>query len=367
MEKKVYELQINEGLDSLFPGLDEQEKSLLEKSILEEGCTDPIITWNGVIVDGHNRYRICRKHNIPFAVEERDFPSITDAMEWMISRQLGRRNLTNYAKAKVALRYEEEFRKESEKNKETAKKLDTDLDANERRTDARLGRLVGLSRDTIAKSRKLNANADEETKAKLDVGKVSVNKAFADLGARDSTDNRTSFRDPNLEGLEGYTGVLTLMYREYGKNCNILGEWCKEQTDGHELKGKYSSWATDYYAMGEALAVAEKSATQEKIKSDTLTANEKKVIKAVDKLLGTLDTGIKDILDDIDAFRVHQDLFTLIMQRLNNAYIGASTELFSYLWDVERLKAIRFGDDNERPLNSNASFYDMEAELAKDE
>ena len=161
-----------------------------------------------MIIDGHHRYRICRRHNIPFAVEEREFRDITAAMEWMISRQLGRRNLSNFMKAKVALRYEEGFRKEAEKNKKAAAKLDSNLDANDRRTDSRLGKLVGLSRDTIAKSRRLIEEADEETRAKLDAGELSVNKAFTSLKAGKTTEDRVIFRRPLPGDITLYTDVV---------------------------------------------------------------------------------------------------------------------------------------------------------------
>ena len=193
MEKKLYDLEINPELDSLFPALDEKELAMLEKSILEEGCTDPVVVWNNVVIDGHNRVRICRKHNIPFAIEERSFADLAEAMAWMISRQLGRRNLTNFMKAKLALRYEERFRKEAEENRMAGVKLDTDKNANERRTDSRLGELVGLSRDTIAKCRKIEAEADDETKEKLDAGEISVNKAYKSLESEETdSENETA-------------------------------------------------------------------------------------------------------------------------------------------------------------------------------
>jgi hypothetical protein len=51
------------------------------------------------IVDGHNRYDICQEHGIPFAIMEKEFENRDEALMWMISTQLGRRNLTTYQKA----------------------------------------------------------------------------------------------------------------------------------------------------------------------------------------------------------------------------------------------------------------------------
>ena len=34
-----------------------EQDSGLERSLMREGCKEPITTWNGVIIDGHKRYR----------------------------------------------------------------------------------------------------------------------------------------------------------------------------------------------------------------------------------------------------------------------------------------------------------------------
>ena len=73
MEKKIYELKTNDRLAALFPPLDSTEYQMLEESIIKEGCTDPLIVWDGTIVDGHNRYKICREHGVPFAIVEKEF------------------------------------------------------------------------------------------------------------------------------------------------------------------------------------------------------------------------------------------------------------------------------------------------------
>lgn len=96
---------IDSEFQSLIPPLADDEYDRLEKSILEEGFHDwePIVTWNGTIVDGHNRYNICDEHGIPFKQIERDFPSREAAKIWIIEKQLGRRNLTAGQKAALVI------------------------------------------------------------------------------------------------------------------------------------------------------------------------------------------------------------------------------------------------------------------------
>ena len=105
-EKKVWTLQVDDGFKTLIPPLTEEERKLLEESILKNGCEMPILVWNDTIVDGHNRYDICRAHSVPFATEEKLFESRTEVILWMLRNQLGRRNLNSFQRAEIALRYE---------------------------------------------------------------------------------------------------------------------------------------------------------------------------------------------------------------------------------------------------------------------
>jgi hypothetical protein len=100
-------------LDNLIPPLSDEELSNLEASIKEEGCRDPLIIWvnNGdhVLVDGHNRYRICKHHNIPFRVKAKEFIDILDVKNWMLGNQMSRRNLSSLQMSYLrGLRYETE-------------------------------------------------------------------------------------------------------------------------------------------------------------------------------------------------------------------------------------------------------------------
>ena len=69
-EKKLYDLAVDPEFRDLIPPLNEEELKLLEESLVADGCESPLTVWNGVIIDGHNRYAICRKHDIPFSIQE---------------------------------------------------------------------------------------------------------------------------------------------------------------------------------------------------------------------------------------------------------------------------------------------------------
>ena len=103
------ELVIDKEFQTLIRPLQRKEYKQLEANLLSEGCLDPIIVWKGIIVDGHNRYSICRKHHIPYEIKEKHFDSREEAIVWICAHQLGRRNLSEEAmKYLIGVQYEKE-------------------------------------------------------------------------------------------------------------------------------------------------------------------------------------------------------------------------------------------------------------------
>ena len=110
-------LKIDPYFKSLIRPLSQQEFIQLEENILADGCRDPIVIWNDVIIDGHNRYEICTKHHIPFSYIEMDFSCREEAVAWICSNQLGRRNLTDETKKYlIGLQYDNKKIANNKKN-----------------------------------------------------------------------------------------------------------------------------------------------------------------------------------------------------------------------------------------------------------
>lgn len=102
-------LKTDEEFKHLIRPLRQREYTQLEQNILSDGCRDPIVVWNGVIVDGHNRYEICMRHGVPFATKEMEFECREAAIAWICANQLGRRNITEETrKFLIGMQYENE-------------------------------------------------------------------------------------------------------------------------------------------------------------------------------------------------------------------------------------------------------------------
>jgi hypothetical protein len=88
------ELKIKEEFKKLIPPLTPDEYKQLETNCIEEGIRDAIITWNGYIIDGHNRYKIAQDWQLGYKTISKNFDTEYDVIEWMLVNQLGRRNIT---------------------------------------------------------------------------------------------------------------------------------------------------------------------------------------------------------------------------------------------------------------------------------
>jgi len=85
---------IDEEFQRLLPPLEENVYSQIEESMLKNGIRDPLTLWNGILIDGYNRYKISRTHNLPFNTISMEFPSRDEVTIWIIKNQNERRNLT---------------------------------------------------------------------------------------------------------------------------------------------------------------------------------------------------------------------------------------------------------------------------------
>ena len=84
---------IDEQFRTLIPPLTDDEFSRLEESILKDGIRDKLVVWGETLIDGHNRYRIATEHGLTYETVQKEFESREHALNWIISNQLGRRNL----------------------------------------------------------------------------------------------------------------------------------------------------------------------------------------------------------------------------------------------------------------------------------
>lgn len=182
--------KIDPEFQSVLPELTAQEYTELEKDIVKNGVLSPIIVWGETIVDGHNRHAICQAHrieNIP--AKQMEFASKDDALEWILRNQLGRRNLNDFQRAKIALRYEEvikakmkERQREAggDRKSERAKigygqktrsdSIKSDITETPTTTRAELAKIAGTSESAVARTKTILNKGTPEQIARAEAG-----------------------------------------------------------------------------------------------------------------------------------------------------------------------------------------------------
>lgn len=174
------EPEIDKEFSSLIPPLTPDEYSGLEQSILSEGCRDAIILWNNIIIDGHNRYKICKEHNIPFRTETKDFATRQDVILWMFHNQLSRRNLNDFQRVEVVRRYETTVKAQAAKRQEATRfgsgsnKFNTTIE----KTRDTLGKMTQISGKTYEHATAILDNAPEAVIQAVRKNELSINAGY---------------------------------------------------------------------------------------------------------------------------------------------------------------------------------------------
>ena len=195
------ELKIDPELRDLLPPLTSEEYKKLEKNIVDNGFDEnfPIMEWQGFIVDGHNRYDICKKHHIEPIIGTLAYKTKEEVMEWMLDIQLGRRNLSPIQKIAITEKYRPIYEKQAKKNKQNAMMIARQNNENNKNEQfsqissttvdsknkidvrAKLAETAGVSTDTYSKGKKILNSNNEKLKQEVLSGEKSINAGYKEL------------------------------------------------------------------------------------------------------------------------------------------------------------------------------------------
>lgn len=185
------DLTINPKFESLIPKLTDDEFRQLEENVLKDGITEPLVVWNGVLVDGHNRYKLAKKHNLGFEIREVSFNSENDAEIWIIKNQFGRRNLSTYDRAVLALRLKPVIAEKAKENMLATQNNDN-ASAHQKsekqvNTSKELAKIAGMSHDTIHRVEVIETRGTDDLKQKVRSGEKSINEAYISVTPKKKT------------------------------------------------------------------------------------------------------------------------------------------------------------------------------------
>jgi ParB-like chromosome segregation protein Spo0J len=175
------QIRISPEYASLVSELSPEEFESLKQSIKEaKGLYVPIIVnQDGIILDGHHRYKACQELGIEPKTIVREFSDKLEEQLFVIDCNLIRRQLNNFQRTVLALKSKPILEAIVKRNESLGGKGDRNLTPLGR-VDARIGERAGVSRDTVIKVEKIleNKRISDKIKENLRLGKLSINEAY---------------------------------------------------------------------------------------------------------------------------------------------------------------------------------------------
>ncbi|MBZ0279391.1 MAG: hypothetical protein K8L97_01540 [Anaerolineae bacterium] len=178
-------LVIDAEFKALIPALTAEEEQQLEANLLAEGCRDALVVWAGhnILIDGHNRYAICQRYGLPYPTVEREFASREDVIVWIIQNQFGRRNLTSFVRAELALKLKSAIAAKAKLNQRATQFGNAVLQnfaepVNRIDTRQQLAHAADVSHETIRKVEAVTQSAPEQIKDAARNGQLSIDRAY---------------------------------------------------------------------------------------------------------------------------------------------------------------------------------------------
>ena len=173
-------------MEQLLPPLSGEQFSALERDILENGCYNPIIVNEDmVIVDGHNRFRICEKHGLSFKMLVFSFVDLLEAKQWALDTQKSRRNLNKWELGQIALKLKPEIEARARANQGNRSDLSLNSPRSYSPTDTRkeMAQAVGIGEQAMGRIAQLAENAPQSLKNALENKELSINRGWRILKA----------------------------------------------------------------------------------------------------------------------------------------------------------------------------------------
>ena len=191
---------------------------MLEEAILERGVLTPLITWNGYLVDGHHRYKICCNHSLKFQTVEYYFEDKLSAERYIHVNQIGKRNVEPFRRIEHIKAIEEiDLKKAAKKNQGERRDIHVDpinigqnsaqcsqkSDDYSGRVKYQLAEKAGVSHDTIHKASKIIDFGSEVLKQEVREKKKTINEGYREidlkLEAREQQ-KHTQFQEADNQG-----------------------------------------------------------------------------------------------------------------------------------------------------------------------
>jgi ParB-like chromosome segregation protein Spo0J len=171
-------ITINQEYANLVPPLSAEEYDGLKQSIKQNGLWVPItVNSQGIILDGHHRFKACQELGIEPRTNTKDFPDKLAETLFVIYCNLTRRHLNNFQRTELALK-SKSILEQIAKNNMSSGGRGVEIQTPLGRIDEQIGKRAGVGKDTVRRVQTIIEKAPEEVKQNARTGKMSINEAI---------------------------------------------------------------------------------------------------------------------------------------------------------------------------------------------
>lgn len=171
-------ITIDKEFESLIPPLSPEEFQQLEENCVKEGIRDALITWNGILIDGHNRFKIAAKHGLHWNEKRMEFADRNEVIRWIILNQFGRRNLSAYDRSVLALKLKPVIAEKAKEKQGERTDICQKSDRSSIDTKKELAKVAGVSHDTIHKVEAIQNSGNQQLIDDVREGRESINSGY---------------------------------------------------------------------------------------------------------------------------------------------------------------------------------------------
>ena len=205
---KIFDLESHK-FANIFPMVEGEQSEQLKEDIKEHGLLQPVVLFEGKILDGRNRYRACKEIGIKPKIKNYEG---NDPLSFVISGNLKRRHLTKDQRAVIAqevmpLLEEEARKRQGSRTDLTSGNFFPEVEKG--RPSEKAGKMFNVNERYIREVKKIKENRPEQLE-KIKSGELTLMDVKREERIKKINKQKEDLERESLNNIEGDYDVIVI-------------------------------------------------------------------------------------------------------------------------------------------------------------